>query len=634
MIIKDLKINNFGKLENKEFEFAKGINLIYGENESGKSTLLKFIYGMFYGLSKNKNGKVIPDIDKYKPWNNGEYSGKLKYSLDNGNTYEIFRAFEKKNPKIFNENSDDISKTFTIDKAKGNQFFYDQAKVDEELFAETVLSEQREVELDDKRQNMLLQKMTNIVGTGEDNTSYKKTITKLNKKLMEEVGTDRSSDRPINILEKRINEIKKEKEYLEMYSDAKYNLEENNNIIGEEIKKSERKLEIIKKVKAIKQNEDIEKEKIRVNKTIEEENQKEINQMNAKLEDLELEYTRINKEKEDKLIFKKGKNIGLFIVLALGIIIEVLSIIFVKDIAISIAIAVVFVGIIAFIIMKGKNLKKIIEEEYKEKLAQNIQKQNEIKVQIDLIEKNNLEYINNTKGLEEKINNEYTNKLAEIKTSLKAENISYDNILDEYEKEQTKLNNLNLDLHKLELEKQNILPKLDNLAALTEELGNLEEKYEEVSKLGKSINLAKKYLDIAYGKMKSSITPKFTKNLSQNIEKISNGKYKNVKFNDEKGIIIEVENGNYILAENLSVGTIEQLYLSLRLGAVDEISDEKLPLILDESFAYYDKERLSNILKYLNEISSERQILIFTCTNREKDVLEGLGCKYNYIQII
>ena len=633
MIIKDLKINNFGKLENREFKFNDGINLIYGENESGKSTLLKFIYGMFYGLSKNKNGKTIPDIEKYKPWNNGEYSGKLRYSLDNGNTYEIFRAFEKKNPKIFNEDSEDISKTFTIDKAKGNMFFYDQTKVDEELFAGTVLSEQREVELNEKKQNMLLQKMTNIVGTGEDNTSYKKTITKLNKKLIEEVGTDRSSDRPINILEKRISEIKKEKEYLEMYSDARYNFEEKNNTISDEIKKVENKLEIIKKVKNIKQNEDIEKEKIRVNKTIEEENKKEIDQMNKKLEDLKLEYAKINKEKESKLKSRKDKNIGLLIAVAIGIILEVVSIIFVKIIAISVAIAVALVGIIAFIALKINNSNKKIEEEYKEKLFQNTQKQNEIKVQIDLIEKNNLEYINNTKSLEEKIDNEYSNKLAEIKTSLMAENISYDNILNEYEKEQTKLNNLNLDLHKLELEKQNILPKLDNLAALTEELGNLEEKYEEVSKLGKSINLAKSYLDIAYDKMKNSVTPKFTKNLSQNIEKISKGKYKNVKFNDEKGIIIEAENGNYILAENLSVGTIEQLYLSLRLGAMDEISEEKLPIILDEAFAYFDKERLENSLKYLNEVSSNRQVLIFTCTNREKDILDEMKGRYNYIKI-
>lgn len=68
MQIKKLQINNFGKLNNKNIELNNGINVIFGENESGKSTLLKFITSMFYGASKNKNGKRISDFEKYTPW--------------------------------------------------------------------------------------------------------------------------------------------------------------------------------------------------------------------------------------------------------------------------------------------------------------------------------------------------------------------------------------------------------------------------------------------------------------------------------------------------------------------------------------------------------------------------------------
>ena len=59
MKINNLKINGFGKIENKEINLSENINLIYGKNEAGKTTLLKFIAGMFYGVSKNKNGKAI-----------------------------------------------------------------------------------------------------------------------------------------------------------------------------------------------------------------------------------------------------------------------------------------------------------------------------------------------------------------------------------------------------------------------------------------------------------------------------------------------------------------------------------------------------------------------------------------------
>ena len=54
-----LKINGFGKIKNKEINLNKNINIIYGKNESGKSTLLKFILKIFYGASRNKKGRDI-----------------------------------------------------------------------------------------------------------------------------------------------------------------------------------------------------------------------------------------------------------------------------------------------------------------------------------------------------------------------------------------------------------------------------------------------------------------------------------------------------------------------------------------------------------------------------------------------
>ena len=147
MKINYLKINGFGKIKNKEINLGKNINLIYGKNESGKSTVLKFIESMLYGISKNKNGKAISDYEKYKPWNGEEFSGKLKYELSHQKEFEIYREFSKKNPKIYNSNLEDISKEFNIDKTKGNQFFYEQTGVDEELFLSTLVVGQTETKL-------------------------------------------------------------------------------------------------------------------------------------------------------------------------------------------------------------------------------------------------------------------------------------------------------------------------------------------------------------------------------------------------------------------------------------------------------------------------------------------------------
>ena len=109
MKINHIKINSYGKLYQKDIDLDK-VNLIYGKNESGKSTLLNFINDIFYGISKNKNGKSISNLEKYKPISpNAEFSGKINYELINGEKYSVFRNFNSKNPIIMDEYDKDIS---------------------------------------------------------------------------------------------------------------------------------------------------------------------------------------------------------------------------------------------------------------------------------------------------------------------------------------------------------------------------------------------------------------------------------------------------------------------------------------------------------------------------------------------
>ena len=83
----------------------------------------------------------------------------------------------------------------------------------------------------------------------------------------------------------------------------------------------------------------------------------------------------------------------------------------------------------------------------------------------------------------------------------------------------------------------------------------------------------------------------------------------------------------------LSTGTIDELYLSLRISSLEELAEENMPIILDETFAYFDTVRLENVLKYLSKEYGNRQIIILTCTNREKESLNNLKINYNYIKI-
>lgn len=654
MKINKIKINSYGKLKEKEIKLKDGINIIYGKNESGKSTLLNFIVNSFYGISKNKKGKEYSDVEKYTPWLGEEFSGKLEYELNNKNKYEIYRDFKKKNPKIFNENMEDISKEFNIDKSKGNEFFYEQTKVDEELFLSTVVVGQQEVKLGKQEQNILVQKIANLVGTGDDNVSYKRAIDRINRRLLDEIGTQRSREKPINIINKKIEDLEQKKQELEKYEDIKYEIEENKNKLEEEISDLNNKNNLLKEIKIINEKEKIEKEKIKIKENIKKENIEKIKLIKEKINKIKNENKNIfeiNNEKtknNKKINNEKNKlNKKIIIIFIFLLIINFLQFIFIKNKLINyIFLLTVPMTLIYFIISKNKLNKKIKKQKnIDENNLKNIEKINleinNLNNEINLLEKNNnnLEKeINNLKSnlnlkinLEkEKIKNKYLNKIekSEIINFINLENINY-----EIEKLQNEINNKKIRSHTLELDQKNIEPKLDNLSKIEEELVNNNERMSTLNKLNLSFELAKEILAESYEGMRNTVTPKFTQELSKNISEITEKKYSKIMFNDEQGLIVELESGNYVPASKLSIGTIDQLYLSLRLSMIDELSEENLPIILDEAFAYYDTERLTNILKYLDEKYKTHQIILFTCTNREKEILEKIKVPYNLIEL-
>ena len=586
MKINNLKINGFGKIEDKEINLDNRINLIYGENEAGKTTLLKFISGMFYGVSKNKNKKEFSDFEKYKPWQAEEFSGKIEYTLDNNNTYEVFRDFTKKNPKIY-FNSEDISKNFTIDKNRGNQFFYEQTGIDETSFITTTLIEQKSVVLDSSEQSILTQKIANILSTGEENISYKKTIEKLNKKIIEEVGTERTVGRPLNLISEKINKINKEKNNLEETILNIDELEKKEKNIKNKIKEKEIKINLLKEIKKIKEKNNLEEEKIKINNNLKEEERVKINNLEKKL--------------NENKIKKENKNLINIIIFTLLFILNIILFIFKINKIINIilfAIALIFGVFTVLKIIKNNNKIKEKNKEQKRYLTEIEIIQNNINKIQKNIDKKNEENIQKNKIEKNKIKNTYKNEIDENEINyLLEENINeINNILENLNNE---ISSLKLQLHTNEIDYNNIIKKSEEKAKLEEQLeGSLEEK-EEILKLANSINIAKTALENAYNKMKEEITPKFTKNLSNIVGKISSKKYNKIRFIDGQGLIVELDNGEYINANKLSIGTIDQLYLSLRLSAMQEITQEKMPVILDEVFAYYDNERLENILKYL-----------------------------------
>ena len=77
MIITEIYIKNFGMLSDRHIRFTDDVQIIYGENESGKSTLHAFIRAMLFGMERGR-GKAATkdDFTRYEPWENPEkYAG-------------------------------------------------------------------------------------------------------------------------------------------------------------------------------------------------------------------------------------------------------------------------------------------------------------------------------------------------------------------------------------------------------------------------------------------------------------------------------------------------------------------------------------------------------------------------------
>lgn len=699
MKIKNIKVNAYGNIENKDINLEEGINIIHGANESGKSTLLNYIISIFYGISRNKDGKALSDYEKYKPWNSNEFSGRISYKLENGEKYEIFRDFNKKNPKIYNDKLEDISDRFETDKKDGSKFFIEQMGIDKQMYLSTVVSTQEEVRLDEKNQNMLIQKIANLAGTGEDNVSYKKALIKLQEKIRDEIGTNKTSQKPVNIIEKEIVEINNKIVETEKYRSRKYEIDAEKEQILSELKELEQQKQILQELQNSMKNEEETKNRLEIREKNRKDNIAKINELtnqkntinaenervqNAKnhlqdiikghkenIEKLNSEIEKIANEKEETQE-KEKPSISFIIITVVLAIALICSIILIKNYIISGVLGVAIIANIVFYVI-NKNKQKVNKAKLREKINQEkqykreklenqkqqiianinatekeLEKQEEqekqvnselsmLKGQIILLEKNNEKITEEIEQDNKAIKEESNKNKQQIIEKYKDKNINDLLYINDYQnyisKIEETINNNRIRIKGLEIEYNTIVPQLDEMVVLEEKLEADKEKLAELREKESIINIAIENLMDAYEEMKTTITPKFTKNLSESIQKISSNKYNKVTINDENGMIIENNRGEYVEAIKLSTGTIDQLYLALRLSMIDELSKENLPIILDESFAYSDNNRLKNMLQYLTSDLNNHQTIIFTCTDREQKMLEAMNIPYNVVEL-
>lgn len=199
--------------------------------------------------------------------------------------------------------------------------------------------------------------------------------------------------------------------------------------------------------------------------------------------------------------------------------------------------------------------------------------------------------------------------------------------------EEAKSDSSTMDISK----KTEIVNRLSELKVKQEEIlkerGNQEQYMKEINELKaknsaylielQAIDLAIKTIQELSEEIYDSFGGVLNSQVSEIVSKITGGKYSEVRIDEQLRVM--VKNGNsFISMDYLSTGTIEQIYLALRLSIANVLISEEMPIIIDDIFVTYDEQRLYDTLSCIGEYMN-RQIIIFTTNLKIQDIFNRLN---------
>lgn len=572
MKIKEINIISYGKINNLKLNLNKNVNVIFGENESGKSTIRSFILNMFFAGTTSSLKRTIytKEYENYVPWSNVQFEGSIVVEYLN-NDYLIYRNFQKGNEdfKITNlENGEDSKKVFFIDESRkvqkfDNKFFSLSEDSFRDLF---VFSDNHRME-----ENLnfdLKDKIVNHFSAKDENISVSKIIENI-----ANYSFSKDDKKNLQRINNSILEKNRELEYLQREIDGGNHLDQIDNINK---KISYLQVNLNKSNDKLKNFLNDEKKTLYRNKEYE-----------TLLEEKIKYETKI--EKVESLIEKEDFPMYYFVIPLILIILFVFD--FVSDLVGGVGLLLSLAFIFKMYLNNNNKTKKnkLAKENIKllyskldgvlEKLSSDNFDINNNR-EIDLIEIESItEEINELKLDREKI-------LQRIK--LKDDNLR--KILEI--KEELKL--LNLDKGKIEFKKSMGI----KASEIVQDLSKI--KFDNVSKL-------------------------LIDDCSKFISSITNNKYTKL-YVSEFGNITLYDNflEKIVDIDSLSKGTVGQVYLAYRLGLILN-SGIDFPIIIDDGFNLFDSYRNNESIKLLGDIGREYQIIYFTSNVREIEIFKNLN---------
>ncbi len=224
MKIERLDLKGFGRFNNFMIEFDEGFNVVYGENESGKTTIQSFIKAMFYSLKGGRNLRegLINPKKRYKPWDDTAYKGSIRYILDDGQCFTVERNFDNGEVRVYDSIYMDITKTFDQSKDKGPLFAMSHIGLTESCFEKTCFISQTGTRFSADESKDILDRLSNMSETGFEDVSFKSACAAIKEALRNFVGTEKTSTRPLDVINSKLSELKIRKQSLIKRREAQF----------------------------------------------------------------------------------------------------------------------------------------------------------------------------------------------------------------------------------------------------------------------------------------------------------------------------------------------------------------------------------------------------------------------------
>lgn len=610
MIIREANIGKFGKLENQKYQFAPQINVIYGANESGKSTLMQFLKAMLFGLEKTRVRKTLDTYNRYEPWDTPAYfygsmmfeTGQQQFLLERNFYYKEKRA------RLVNiRDGEELSVEYgDLDMLLGN--------VSAAAYENTCCIGQEQL-LPGRELGVLLEdERSNLAQTGSGDFQLSKALQELE--------------------QKRKNAEKTRKELEQQRLSHIHQLEVNQQVLERDIaglkaqqeKQSTQQGTVQEQVRALQQQMEPVQTAYQTVCRREQELQSAVALEQSEWEQAEREQWkreqfRREQEEAEALQQKSGKNAGFSPLLLIGVAGLILAPVLrsamdgFQKIAPAlniICIILILAGLVSA--YRKSREKKTADSGQKHRQSVNDSVQNHREQDSRANDRANLQSVEREgrkAALDQKLQRvcqqkstleEQLQKLKDQKKSLQLQAARQEGSGDQLQSQ----------IQEKEVELENLTEQVAELQQET-----LDEQHAREDR--DALELAAETMSRLAARMSKALEHTLDKEMSGILAQITGNVHEQLQVTDGQGIVL-AEQLQKRTPEAYSQGTMQQAYFSYRMAAGHMLmKEEPLPFLLDETFANYDEERLRQTLRWLAE--QENQIFLFTCRETEMRLL-------------